>query len=62
VRSSARGPTLDASFVNDELLGEDAKERDALRKSPAGIGTMVFAGRPVQSGGGASCPSTGIVG
>lgn len=43
---------VDASFINDELLGEDTKERGIEKKLPAGIGTMVFAGRLVQAGGG----------
>ena len=43
---------VDASFINDELLGEDSKERGVERKLPAGIGTIVFAGRLVQAGRG----------
>lgn len=43
---------VDASFINDELLGNDSRERDAERTLPAGIGTMVFAGRLVQAGRG----------
>ncbi len=43
---------VDASFITAELLGEDSKERDITRKLPGGIGTLVFAGRLVQAGGG----------
>ena len=43
---------VDASFITDELLGEDSKERNIARKLPGGIGTLVFAGRLVQAGGG----------
>jgi hypothetical protein len=43
---------VDATFIDDELLGEDTKERNAERKLPAGIGTLVFAGRLVQAGRG----------
>jgi hypothetical protein len=43
---------VDASFINDELLGDDTKEQDVEKKLPAGVGTLVFAGRLLQAGGG----------
>ncbi len=43
---------VDATFIDDELLGDDSKERGIERKLPAGVGTLVFAGRLVQAGGG----------
>jgi len=43
---------VDASFIRDELLGEDNKQREVSRKLPGGIGTLVFAARLVQAGGG----------
>jgi hypothetical protein len=43
---------VDGTFIDDELLGEDTKERTAERKLPAGVGTLVFAGRLVQAGRG----------
>ena len=43
---------VDGSFITDELLGQDSKERDIKRKLPGGVGTLVFAGRLVQAGGG----------
>ena len=43
---------VDASYIDDELLGEDSKERGVERTLPAGIGTMVIAGRLVQAGRG----------
>ncbi len=62
IRALHGGPTgskedacewVDASFVADELLGEDSKEKDPrLRKLPAGVGTLVLAGRLVQAGRG----------
>jgi hypothetical protein len=43
---------VDGTFIDDELLGEDSKQRDIERKLPAGVGTLVFAGRLVQAGQG----------
>ncbi len=43
---------IDASFVTCEVLDADTKERSAQRKLPGGIGTLMFAGRLVQVGGG----------
>jgi hypothetical protein len=43
---------VDGTFIDDELLGEDSKQRDIERKLPAGVGTLVLAGRLVQAGQG----------
>jgi hypothetical protein len=43
---------IDGSFIDDEVMGEDTSQPDAERKLPGGIGTLVFAGRLVQAGGG----------
>ncbi len=43
---------VDGSFIDDEVMGEDTKQPDAERRLPGGIGTLVFAGRLVQAGGG----------
>lgn len=40
------------SFIDHELLGEDSTQPDAERTIAGGIGTMAFAGRLVQAGGG----------
>lgn len=43
---------IDASFVTREILDGDTKERNAEKKLPGGIGTLMFAGRLVLVGGG----------
>ncbi len=43
---------IDGSFIEDELMGTDNREREATQKLPAGVGTIYFAGRLVQAGGG----------
>lgn len=43
---------VDGTFIDDELLGEDSKEQGVERKLPAGVGTVVLAGRLVQAGRG----------
>lgn len=43
---------VDGSFIDDELMGEDTSEPSIERRLPGGIGTIVFAGRLVQAGGG----------
>lgn len=43
---------VDGSFIDDEVMGEDSKQPDAERRLPGGVGTLVFAGRLVQAGGG----------
>jgi len=43
---------VDASFITGELFGDDTKQLNVEQKLPAGIGTMVIAGRLVQAGGG----------
>ncbi|MHB8879270.1 MAG: hypothetical protein ACYC8T_36705 [Myxococcaceae bacterium] len=46
---------VDGSFITDELLGEDNKQPGVEHKLPGGIGTLVFAGRLMQAGGGRVC-------
>jgi hypothetical protein len=43
---------VDASFIGAELLGSDTKEPGVEKVLPAGVGTIVFAGRLLQAGGG----------
>ena len=43
---------IHASFVRDELLGADTKQRSAEYALPAGVGTMMLAARLTQAGGG----------
>lgn len=43
---------VDGSFIDDELMGEDTSEPNIEHRLPGGIGTIVFAGRLVQAGGG----------
>lgn len=43
---------IDASFVTHEVLDADTKQRGVERKLPGGIGTVMFAARLVQAGGG----------
>lgn len=43
---------IDGSFIDDEVMGEDSKQRDAERRLPGGVATLVFAARLVQGGGG----------
>jgi hypothetical protein len=43
---------VDGTFIDDELLGEDSTERDVERTLPLGVGTLIFAARFVQAGGG----------
>jgi hypothetical protein len=50
---------IDKSFVADELLGSDTKERDAERTLAGGVGTMAFAARLVQAAGGRICSING---
>jgi len=40
------------SFVSEEILGADTDQQDAERTVPGGIGTIVFAARLAQAGGG----------
>ncbi len=53
--AEGRVERMDGSFVRREVLAADTKERDAERVLPGGIGTMMFAGRLVQAGGGRVC-------
>jgi hypothetical protein len=46
---------IDATFVTDEILDADTKEQNVERKLPAGVGTLMFAARLVQAGGGRVC-------
>ncbi|HET9683639.1 MAG TPA: hypothetical protein VFP15_06015 [Gemmatimonadaceae bacterium] len=46
---------MDGSFVRREIMSTDSKERGAEQVLPAGVGTMVFAARLVQAGGGRIC-------
>ncbi|HET7786485.1 MAG TPA: hypothetical protein VFL36_10965 [Myxococcales bacterium] len=46
---------IDGSFVRREIMSTDSKERGAEQVLPAGVGTMVFAARLVQAGGGRVC-------
>jgi hypothetical protein len=50
--SGGRVDMVDGSFIDDELLGADSTQPDAERLLPGGVGTLVFAGRLVQAGGG----------
>ena len=43
---------VDGGFIDHELLGADTAERDAERRLPGGVGTLAFAARLVQAGGG----------
>lgn len=43
---------IHASFVRDELLGADTKQRSAEYALPAGVGTMMLAARLTKAGGG----------
>jgi len=46
---------MDGSFVRREIMSTDTKQPDAEQVLPAGIGTMMFAARLVQAGGGRVC-------
>lgn len=43
---------VDGSFISTELLGEDTNQAGIAMKLPGGIGTLVFAARLFQAGGG----------
>src|SRR5216684_374225 len=43
---------VDGSFISTELLGEDTNQAGIAMKLPGGIGTLIFAARLFQAGGG----------